>query len=591
MKRRILLPCLAALLLAAVELHATEIRSIETQVYLHRNGNAVVGQRWDVTITGGTEWYIPIEHMGQRSIRRFLVFENDRQYADEGRNWNSKRTLEEKKFRSGIVETGPESVELCWGQGEPGDHAYDIMYILDDLVQASADGENDMFNWQFLNDEWSAPPQRVSMTIYNYADSTVVWKSGEDGNMGVWVFGCEADCTVDSCGVVHIESTEPFRYGSQLIVMMRFDKGLFQPATTDARSFEQLRDEAFEDSNYYYTEEDWQYVEKDFWYYLKTIFKTLFEIAAGVAIPVIVLLVIPALLIRGFRRVTGIRYKKSVFGTRRITGFSHQLPLGGSLYGTYSLLMEGDHLSGGDSLFANMMGAYFLRWIHKGLVVCEKDPQHEDRVNLRFTQATPDGLQTDDEQEMKYYKAARVAAGNNLVLEADEFSQWSKAHYATVNSWPFEARKAGKQIWRDLPEEERRKVVEFKNFLNDFTISEERGAPEAALWQEYLVFAQLFGIADKVAKNLKKLYPKLYQEYESQARLSGTDTRVLLRSVARSSASLLSAAEREKSRVASLYSQSSSSSSSRSRSYGGGGHSSYHGGGGHSGGGHGGGSR
>ena len=146
MKLRRLLSCLALLLLAAASLSATDIRSIDTEVYLHKNGNAVVGQRWDVTITGGTEWYIPIQDMGQRSIRRFLVFENDREYENEGRKWNSKRTLEEKKFRCGIVDTGPGSVELCWGQGDLGDHVYDIMYILDDLVQASADGENDMFN-------------------------------------------------------------------------------------------------------------------------------------------------------------------------------------------------------------------------------------------------------------------------------------------------------------------------------------------------------------------------------------------------------------------------------------------------------------
>ena len=140
--------------------------------------------------------------------------------------------------------------------------------------------------------------------------------------------------------------------------------------------------------------------------------------------------------------------------------------------------------------------------------------------------------------------------------------------------------------------ETRRKVVEFKNFLSDFTLSEERGAPEIVLWQEYLVFAELFGMADKVTKNLEKLYPTVYQEYVSKAHLSGVNTHEVLRSVARSSASLLSAARSEQNRLAALNSsRSSSSSSSRSRSYGGGGHSSYHGGGGHSGGGHGGGSR
>ena len=592
MKKTCILCCLAALLLAAFPLNATDIRSIHTDVYLHANSNAVIYQRWDVTITGGTEWYIPIQNLGQRNIRDFKVIENDRLYENDGRNWNSKRTLEEKKYRCGITETGPGSLELCWGQGEYGDHIYHLVYVIDNLIQASSDGENDMFNWQFLNDEWTALPQQVTMNVYNYADSTYVWRAGEGGNMGVWVFGCEADCTVDS-SAVHIESTEPFRYGSCLTVMMRFDKGLFNPATTDSRSFEQLRDDAFLDSDYGFSEEDynWQPEEKDFLYYVKKIFKTLFEIALGVAIPVFILLVLPALLLMGWRKWTGRRYVKSVFGKKRITDFSRELPLGGNLAATYSLLKEGDHLNGGDSLFARLMGAYFLRWIHKGLVVCEKDPENEGRMNLRFT-SSPDGLQTNDEQEKKFFKAAYEAAGENRILVAGEFSQWSKAHSALVSGWPEETRKAGKCVWEPLSMEQRQKVVAFKNFLNDFTISNVREAPEATLWQEYLVFAELFGIADKVTKNLEKLYPKLYKEYVSNIHLSESDTRELLHSVTRSSASLLSAAKREQSRLSSLYSSSSSSSSyQRSRSYGGGGHSSYHGGHGHSGGGHGGGSR
>ena len=76
--KRLVLFCLSALLLTCVSLSATDIRSIHTDVYLHKNGNAVVYQRWDVTITGGTEWYIPVQDMGQRSIRSFRVFRHQR---------------------------------------------------------------------------------------------------------------------------------------------------------------------------------------------------------------------------------------------------------------------------------------------------------------------------------------------------------------------------------------------------------------------------------------------------------------------------------------------------------------------------------
>ena len=569
MKRILLI--LAFLCVSAGTASATEIRDIQTEIWLHKSGNAVVYQRWDVTITGGTEWYIPIENLGQRGIRDFKVFENDRQFENDGRNWNSDRTLEQKRNRCGIVDKW-NGVELCWGQGDPGDHVYDILYVIDNLVQACSDGENDAFNWQFLNDEWSAKPQHVSMIIHNEADSTWTWRAGEEGDMGVWVFGCEADYRVED-GVVYIESTEPFQYQSSLIVMMRFDKGHFIPQTTEPRSFEQLRDDAFSGSDYYLpTDDDGETHPGRFLLGLALILGGVYS----------VFVIIPILLISCWRRWTGRHYKKSVFGSRRIKGWHRDVPMDGNLCAAYSLLVEGDELCSTESTFNKLIGAYFLRWVHQGLLESKKDPTDANRVMLRFTYVTLDNVKMEDEQELKFYKAARQAAGSNLVLESSEFSKWAKDHYYTVVGWPDESKRVGKRVWEPLPMEERRKLVQFRNFLKDFTLSKIREVPEAVLWEEYLVYAELFGIADKVSKNLGKLYPEITKQYTAVSH-----------SIQVSSACLLSAAKKEKSRMdwKNAGSSSGSSSSSSHRYYGGGGHSSHHGGGGHHGGGHGGGSR
>lgn len=582
MKKRLFLALLAAFSLAAPGLSATEIRDVLTEVWLHKNGNAVVHQRWDVTITGGTEWYIPIENLGERNIRDLSVFEGNRKYESDGRSWDSDRSLAQKMYRSGIVEKR-NGVELCWGQGKVGDHVYDIIYIIDNLIQASADGENDMFNWQFLNDDLSAPPQHVSMKLYNLADTTHVWQAGEGGNMGIWVFGCEADYSVqDSVAVV--ESTEPFGYSDNLTVMMRFDKGLFNPATTDSRSFEQMRDEAFYGSNYRLDDEDEAARSKRFLRHLRNFFLFLGAFF-------LVVLIIPALIIKYWRKWTGRRYRKVYFGRTKIRGWSRDLPLSDNLTAAYSLLCCGDHLANGDDLFSQLVGAYFLRWVHKGLVRCEKDPEKEGRMNLRFTKATPEGYEPKESLEKKIYRAARLAAGSNLLLENAEFKNWSEKNYSTVLGWEIDAKFGGKKIWEPLSMEERCKLVQFRNYLEDFTLSKVREAPEADLWEEYLVFAHLFGIADKVSRNLEKLYPELYRKYISNVSTSSYSE--LFRSVGSSSASLLSAArhKRDSNSYSSYSSSSSSSSSSRTRYYGGGGHSSHSGGGGHSGGGHGGGSR
>ena len=58
--------------------------------------------------------------------------------------------------------------------------------------------------------------------------------------------------------------------------------------------------------------------------------------------------------------------------------------------------------------------------------------------------------------------------------------------------------------------------MQFKTFLKDCTLNNEREVPEVTLWKDYLVFAQLYGIADQVAAQLQKLYPADFERYARQ---------------------------------------------------------------------------
>lgn len=100
---------------------AQEIRSVETVCKIYPDGSAVILQSWDVTVTSGTEWYIPIGNLNGMEISDFHVYEGDeeREYLDEGRSWDSGRDLSQKAGRSGIVDKGPDVVELCWGLNWP----------------------------------------------------------------------------------------------------------------------------------------------------------------------------------------------------------------------------------------------------------------------------------------------------------------------------------------------------------------------------------------------------------------------------------------------------------------------------------------
>ena len=239
----------------------------------------------------------------------------------------------------------------------------------------------------------------------------------------------------------------------------------------------------------------------------------------------------------------------------------------------------------------NLIGAYFLRWVMDGAVRVLPDPHKEGRVNLSFekTASFSEAIEND------LYQMVREASGENLILEAGELEKWSKKSFRRVSDFPGRAKTCGRKWFQDQHyiikndkcnaegQEQARHLIEFKNYLEDFTLHKEHGAIEVTLWKDYLVFSALFGIAEKVATEFQKLYPAQFTEFTQSSGMSSTTFHDMMLMSNTLSASAIRAAKNELS--------SHTSHSSSGRSYGGGGRSSF-GGGGHSfGGSHGGGSR
>ena len=61
--------------------------------------------------------------------------------------------------------------------------------------------------------------------------------------------------------------------------------------------------------------------------------------------------------------------------------------------------------------------------------------------------------------------------------------------------------------------EEAKELKGLKLFLEDFTLMDKREAIEVTLFEYYMIFAQILGIAKKVASQFKKLYPDIIENY------------------------------------------------------------------------------
>ena len=560
MNPKTLLSLCAALLLSAAA-HAQEIRDVDVTVRLQKDGTAFVTQVWDVTPASGTEWYLPIQNLGQMQVKDLKVSEGGRAFASDGYEWDVDRTREQKAFRCGIVVKGSDGVELCWGLGSLEPHVWTAEFTVTGLVQALQD--YDAFNYQFVNDHLVVGPEHAKVTLINETGSAP-WS---EENAGIWSFGYTGTILFEDGSIV-AESTEPLPREGSVIVMCRFAKGLFEPSVSRDIPFEEMKEKAFKGS---------QYGEKDSSFANILGWIILFGFA-------LVLLGVPLLLL-GYgiwylwAKVTGHHYKPSVFGASKVKGWFREPPMDGDLTAAYSLLTEGNRI--GKKFDSNLIGAYFLKWIQDGVLRPVPDEKHPSRVNLAFPEEDP---AFDDAVQADLYLMAKEAAKQNRILEKDEFEKWAKSHYRKLLNWPGKAKSAGRSRWNAASVEDRANLLRFKNFLNDFTLVKDRGAIEVGLWKSYLLYAQLFGIADKVAGNFKNLYPEQFGQYIQS---------IGIRDFAGFTSILSDTSSSARSMMNYAYSRSASSGGRGGgwSSSGGGGWSSFGGGGGFSGGGSGGGTR
>ncbi|MBO4634086.1 MAG: DUF2207 domain-containing protein [Bacteroidales bacterium] len=550
MKRLIAILAAALVTLGAA---AHTIRDLDITVELERDGSAWVTQRWDVDVTSeNTEWYIPVENLGAMTVGSLSVSEDGQAFESLGDKWDVDRSRSWKTGKCGMVRKR-DGAELCWGLGATGRHHWVVRFRLTGLVQAFDDA--DAFNFMFVTPGMNRPPEHAKVTIIPAFDCPE-WTYD---NTRVWAFGFYGDINVVD-GKVVAESSESFSSSSKLIALVKFQQGLFQPEVVRGGAFQDFLDKALDGSSY---------GEDDGEKWFLAIFAFLFLGGLGL------------LIWAAIASALGYKWKKSLFGRTKIDGWYRDVPLEGNLHAAEYLLVKGKRFEV-SAPANNIIGAFFLRWVMSGLVKVQPDPKSDKRVNLSFEAATSGG----DDIEEDLFQMARSASGQNLILEKGEFEKWSTKNYKKLTAWPDRSVARGKLWFHDkgyfkkdgeCTEEGARQachVIEFQNFLKDFTLSGERAALEVKLWKDYLVYAQLFGIADKVAKQFKKLYPAAFDQL---AKESGLDTTTLLYTMHWTNSMSTRAFNNAVSRAGNIN--------------GTGGHSSFGGGGGFSGGGFGGGGR
>lgn len=501
-----------------------EIRSIRVDVLLRKDGSATITETWDVAVAGGTEWYLVRQNLGPIEISGLSVTDlaTGAEFVNIG-EWDSRKSLEQKKDRCGVVHKG-DGLELCWGIGSYGDHLFQVRYEMSNVVEALDD--SDIFHLQLVSPGLSANPHNVLAFI-----TSEEVKIDETNTLG-WGFGFVGESFFGDGSYV-LTSVEEFDSESSVIVLMKFDKGMFSPATArEGTDFMDVYEMAMEDADFpTYEEEEEQ--DQPWW------MDILGFIAATGGI-------------MWYMEHQNVKKQKKVLGCKiKDIDWYREIPLDGNLYASSVTLVR---ISEPEYLPAAMV----MRMIRQGVLSASKDA--DGLVQITFNDDKKKDL---DPLAAELYDMMRQASGTDKTLQYSEFSSWADSHWATVIRWNDACFSAG---FNPIPsKEEARKLLGFRKYLSEFTISGEREVKEVFLWDEMLVFGALFGVAERVVTQLQDINTDIdVSVLNETVRISNTVSTAISSQV---------------------------SSSSRSGYGGHGGSTSRGGGGGHRGGGHGGGSR
>lgn len=506
---------------------ATTFNSQNINVELLDNGDAIVTNYMDYYDDKGTEHYIVMGNLADSEIKDFKVSKNGEEYTTIP-NWNVDASREEKSGKAGIYNAGSH-LELCFGIGEYGDNNFIVSYRITNAVKNLNDAQ--MFFFRLINDDLSEPPLLAKATIKGPQPFT-------QDDVRMWAFGFEGNINLVDGNVV-LESNGPMTTNSHMTPLVRFNPGYFNTTSNHPKNFSEVLEVAFEGSSY--DKEAINEFDGSGGETAAPIVESPSKVSSTgnvfrffrlfAVIPMMIIGLIASKLGTSKKKINGVINAKS----RKDTYF-RDVPYDGSIEDVFWLAK-----SAGLSDYHNYISAYFLKWIKDGIVepVSYESGKifKKEKVAFKILKNEINKEQGKLQEGEEKFFTFLLAAAQDYTLDDKEFTKWvrkssnnskfedfiddldfnsrivltEKGYINTVTS-KFLGIESKKYELTDKGMELNKNLIDFKNYLLDYSLLNERESINVHLWDELMIYAAIFGIADKVEKEFEKLYPAYQTE-------------------------------------------------------------------------------
>ena len=477
---------------------ANSINRISMDIFVDSNGNANVTETWNCYSNQSTEIYHPYYNLGNSEITNLSVSMDSTQFETLS-SWDTSASFDEKAYKAGINRVS-NGVELCWGISEYGTNIYTVNYTITNFVSNLTDSQ--MIYWTLIPYDFS---DSIGQVIINIS-SDLYFPSSID----VWGYGNEGGTAYVDNGTITMTSEGTLNRNEYMTILVKLPSGTFNTKNNLNQNFE-----------YYYNLAE-EGVNRN-----ETVENTVITI-----LPFIIFIIIMVFAIvtskLGSSQEQRLNFENNgnkLPKTKDIPYF-RDIPCNKDLFQAFFIGYQFKIVK----KRTDLLGSVILKWVRDKKVTLKKDEGKSSKMSIILNEELISSLE--DEEEQKLYKMF-LEASKDGILEDSEFTKWCNTNYSKILGWfdtiidkekdklvkdgllleePKTLFKSAKYTVTPELRQQALNIAGLKKYLNDYTLISEREAPDVVLFEDYLILAQMFGIADKVAENFKKLYPDLITE-------------------------------------------------------------------------------
>ena len=478
---------------------ADTIYSVNMDINILEDGTANVKEIWDVKASSGSEWYKTMYELNNSELTNYKVSMDGKELSYK--DWDVDETLTEKSGYYGI-NYNSKGIELCFGKSDYQRHTFVVTYTLSNYVFNTSDSQ--VLAWVLYP---KADVQYFSAEIHSYYSFP--------DTLDVWGYGYKGYAYVEN-GVIKL-STERSLNDEYVSVLVKFPLNTFNTTNTDSRyqTFDDVYKIAEEGSF------DYDYGNNSSVYEFMSEF---FNFAITVMFPLVIII-----LSIYKTKAIGYGYINNKTINKNNTPMFREIPCNKDIYYANTLIK----LNNFNYKESNILGAIILKWVKEKKIIFRNKTEgifnkETSVIDLKTNPTFEDTLE-------KQLFDIMYSASKDGILETKELEKWCRKNYSQFfslfkkigNKYIVDLEFKGhiykrknkqeckkKNVMDDTIYEESKKLYGLKLYLEEFSKINTKEVIEVHLWDEYLMFAYLFGIADKVAKQLKNMYPEVIEQMD-----------------------------------------------------------------------------